>query len=477
MTKNKAKKPTIDRCKGASRYKAQLAPKCNGGNPCKACLAVWDASPKCKTPTNKAQLAEMLSRSYGHRETNKHLIDDTKQAMLTGDEDRAEQLKDMLIKDLQRVYSIDKKYLGHTAGRETYRRHGHYSEQMVKLLFGQWVQFQRKAGLADTLSERTMLRKITQTDRAQDVMRYAERFVKPWDGAYQGVDVTAEMITALTCSDLHSKFCDPFARRVWFEVLAMVQPEIVDINGDLVDYPAISRHRQLPGAFTMGVGAETRWGKEFLAECRSTAQDASITFRLGNHDMRLVYALADGLAQLADMEELEYNRIFALDENEIGLCARSTFLNPTARMKRNDIAQNWSTLFGPDGHPLYTWVHGFLAGKASASDHLRKFMTNGTNGHLHSAWSVPGGAMSTGVLRWDQTGCMAHPRAVAAGYVPGPYEALGWSSTFLLTKIFPKQKHVSTQHITVGEDIAEFQDYVWFPTDDERAARAEMLFV
>ena len=371
-----------------------------------------------KQPTNKAQLAEMLSLAHASREQNRYLIQETKDAMLTGDEDRAEQLKDLLTADLQRVYCIDKKFLGQTAGRDTYRRHGNYSEQMVKLLFGQWVHFQRKAGLADSLSERTMLRKITQTDRAQDVARYAERFVTPWDGAYQGVDVTQEMVIALTCSDLHSKFCDPFARRVWFEVLDMIQPDIVDINGDLVDYPAISRHRQLPGAFTMGVGKETKWGKAFLAECRSTALDSSITFRLGNHDMRLVYGLADGLAQLADMEELEFNKIFGLDENEIGLCARATFLNPTAHMKRNDIAQNWSTLFGPDGRPLYTWVHGFLAGKNSARDHMTKFMTNGTNGHLHSAWSVPGGSMSTGVLRWDQTGCMAYPRAVAAGYVP-----------------------------------------------------------
>ena len=419
----------------------------------------------------------MLQRAEASRNKNKHLIDATKKAMLEGDEDEAERLKDLLILDLQRVYNIDKKFLGHSSGRETYRRHGKYSEQMVKLLFGQWVNYQRKAGLADSLSERTMLRKISQTDRAQDVARYAERFVKPWDGAYQGVNINQEMIVALTCSDLHSKYCDPFARRVWFEALDMIQPDICDINGDLVDYPKISRHRQLPGAFTMGVGAETRWGKAFLAECRSTAQDSSITFRLGNHDMRLVYALADGLAQLADMEELEYNKIFGLDENEIGLCARATFLNPTAHMKRNDTAQNWSTLFGPDGRPLYTWVHGFMHGKHSARDHVRKFMTNGTNGHLHSAVSIPDGSMATGVLRWDQTGCMAHPRAVAAGWVPGPVEALGWGSSFLLTRIFPKYKHIDTQQIMVGEDMATFEGYVWYITDEERAARAEMLFV
>lgn len=419
----------------------------------------------------------MLSRAQGARESNKHYIAATKQALLTGDEDRAEEIKALLIADLQRVYQIDKKFLGQTAGRETYRRHGDYSEQIVKLLFGQWINFQRKAGLAESLQERTMLRKITQTDRAQDVAAYAERYVTPWDGAYHGVDVTQEMVTALTCSDLHGSFCDPFARRVWFEVLAMVQPDITDINGDLVDYASISRHRQLPGSFGMRTGAETRWGKAFLGECRETAQDTSLNYRLGNHDVRLIYAFADGLPQLADMESNEFNVVFGLDEYEVGLCARATFLNPTARMKRNDTAQNWNTLFGPDGHPLYTWTHGFLHGKNAPRDHLRKFMTNGTNGHLHSAISVSDGSLATGVLRWDQTGCMAHPRAVAAGYVPGPVEALGWNCSFLLTRIFPKHHHVVTEHIIVGEDMATYDGYVWYVTDEERAARADMLLV
>ncbi len=430
-----------------------------------------------KKVTKKDQIAELLSKAAASREKNRHWIQKTKDALLTGDSDAADTIKGMLVKDLQRVYASDKAVLGQTSGRDTYRAHGRYSEQIVKLLFGQWVNFQRKAGLADSLQERTMLRKITQTDQAQDIMRYAERFVKPWDGAYHDVDVTQEMVVALTCSDLHSSFCDPFARRVWFEVLADLQPDIVDINGDLVDYPKISRHRQLPGSFGMRTGAETRWGKEFLAECRTAAQNSSITYRLGNHDMRLVYALADGLPQIADMETNEFNGIFGLDENEIGLCARSTFLNPTAKMKRNDTAQNWSTLFASDGHPLYTWVHGFLHGKNAALDHLKRYMTNGTNGHLHSAISLPGGSMATGVLRWDQTGCMAHPRAVAAGYVPGPYEALGWTSSFLLTRIFPKHKHVDTQHIMVGEDMASFNGYVWYITDEERAQREEMLHV
>jgi len=472
----------IDHCNNWKTYKGVRAPKCNGGNPCRACTEKWKAAQAereraAKPPTKKDRIDELLSKAQAAREVNRHWIQKTKNAIVEGDVETVDRVKKLLIADLQRVYAIDKDAIGQSSGRDTYRRYGRYSEQIVKLVFGQWVQFQRKAGLADTLHEKTVLRHLTATDRAQDVARYAERFVKPWDGAYQAVDVTQEMLVALTCSDLHSKFCDPFARRVWFEVLGIVQPDITDINGDLCDYPKISRHRQLPGAFTMGIGAETKWGADFLEECRHTAQDSSITFRLGNHDIRMVYALADGLAQLADLEHLEYNRLFRLDENEIGLCARSTFLNPTAHMKRNDVAQNWSTLYGPDGRPLYTWVHGFLHGKNAISATMRKFMTSGTSGHLHAAVSATEGSMATGVLRWDQTGCMAHPRAAAAGYVPGPVEALGWGSSFLLTRIFPKSGHIQTEQIMIGEDMAYYDGYIFEVTDDERAARAEMLEV
>lgn len=34
---------TRERCANASRYLASKPPNCNGGNPCKACLAKWEA--------------------------------------------------------------------------------------------------------------------------------------------------------------------------------------------------------------------------------------------------------------------------------------------------------------------------------------------------------------------------------------------------------------------------------------------------
>ena len=52
---------------------------------------------------------------------------------------------------------------------------------MVKLLFGQWVNFQRKSGLADTLSESAMLRKIAQTDRASHILQLPGKICEVFD--------------------------------------------------------------------------------------------------------------------------------------------------------------------------------------------------------------------------------------------------------------------------------------------------------
>jgi len=35
-------KKTIEQCKGHKRYKGIRKPKCNGGNPCEACLAKFE---------------------------------------------------------------------------------------------------------------------------------------------------------------------------------------------------------------------------------------------------------------------------------------------------------------------------------------------------------------------------------------------------------------------------------------------------
>lgn len=412
-----------------------------------------------------------MDDARAHREANKDLIEQVRK-----DPEKAERVKQLMCEDLRRVYSIPREILGPSASRERYREHGRYSTSLATYLFGIWAQFQREAGIQDSLGVRKVHNNISKTLRAQTIAAYADDNVKPWNAAYSKLDMQQEKVTLQIGSDFHSKFIDPFARRVWMEVAEMVQPDGVRYNGDGPDFPQLSRHRQLPGHFALTVQDEIDCWTQFMAETREVTPDACHKWILGNHDIRLITALADAFPVFASLRSNRFHELFRLDEFEIGLVARSSFLNPTMKMRKTDIAQNWETLPDANGADFWTTVHGFLCGKEAPKKHLDRFMSFGTNGHLHNPMMVSGGSQATGPLRWYQTGCMGWPEAIGAGYIQGPIEATGWFTQFIVVNLFPHTRHVHVEDITIT-DTAAFRDWHWEITDEERAQRAEMLVV
>lgn len=427
-----------------------------------------------KTPSSREQtIADMMSKAAANRERNKDLIQKVRK-----DKALADKVREELCADLRRVFAIPRNILGPSASRRRYRELGHYSEELVTYLIGQWEEFKRQAQIEPSLGVKTIERRISQTLRAQQVMEFAEKHIKPWDGAYDTLDMDKPCVTLAIGSDFHSKYLDPFARRVWLDVLRMVKPDGVRFNGDGPDFPQLSRHRQLPGHFALTVQDEITCWKQFMADSRKAAgPDADLKWILGNHDVRLITALADSFPIFASLENIRFHELFGLDELKVGLVARSTFLNPSARARRVDIAQNWETIKDSDGRPFWTTVHGFLCGKDAPVAHMKKFGTFGTNGHLHDERVVSGGSLATGVTRWYQTGCMANPRAVGAGYIPGPIEATGWGMQFIIVHLWPHVRHVQVETVTIGEHVATFRDKRWDVTDAEASAREEMLEV
>jgi hypothetical protein len=346
----------------------------------------------------------------------------------------------------------------------------------VDFIFGQWAEFVRQAGLSDSLHTSTVKRNIAKTARAQDLARYADQHVRPWDGAYDKVNKNKKRLSFLTGSDFHSHFCNPFALRVFQDINKKLKPDGVRLNGDVVDFPSLSTHRHFPGHFPMTVQDEINWAKNKLfAPLRKNNPRADIKFLMGNHDIRLVIAMADKGPMFASLDSMSFAENFELDKYKIGLVCRSNFLFQSAKQRERDIAQNFETLFSNDGRKLFTWVHGWLTGTGAPAKHARQFMTSGTNGHLHSEEVIAIGSYATGTVFWHQTPCMAHPKAVAAGYIHGSIEATGWSCGALYTTIDMESGHVHNESIKVGDEIATFRDMVWTITDEERDQIAEML--
>lgn len=415
------------------------------------------------------QISAMMAEAKNNRDKNRHLIEKVRK-----DPSLADGVRKELCADLRRVYAVPRHILGPSASRRRYRELGDYSEELVTYLIGTWAEFQRQADIMPSLGVRTIERKISMTLRAQQVSQYADKYVKPWDGAYDSLDMTQESVMLQIGSDFHSKYIDPFARRVWMEVAEMNQPDGVRFNGDGPDFPQLSTHRQLPGHFALTVQNEVDCWTQFMRDTREAAPDADLKWILGNHDVRLVNAIADAMPILASMRDVSFANLFKLDELETGLVAKCTFLNPAEKLRKQDIARNWETLPDAKGNPFWTTVHGFLCGTGAPEKHMRRFMTYGTNGHLHNPCSVSGGSYATGPLRWWQTGTMGWPEAIAETYVPGPVDALGWALTFLVVTLYPRYRHVHVEEVAIT-DIATYQGYYWEATPTELAAREAMM--
>lgn len=436
-----------------------------------------NTKPKAKAPSKhevrKGKLQALVGAAKGKRAENRRLLRD-----LRDDPTLADDIKHLLKEDLVRVSEIPREILGPSSSRDRYRQLGHYSTSLVDFCYGNWAEFQRQAGLAETLATRTVKRNISKTARAQDLAGYADKHVLPWHGAYDKLKLGKKPVTMVIGSDFHSHFCNPFALRVWMDVVKDLQPDAVRFNGDLVDFPQLSTHRNFPGHFPMTVQDEIDWAvNRVIAPTRKAAPKADIKFLIGNHDVRLVTAMADKGPMFASLRSNGFAEQFKLDDYEVGLVCRSNFLHLSANQRKRDISQNWETLYLPDGTPIWTTVHGWLCGKDAPRKHMLRFMTNGTNGHLHDRQRVSGGSLATGVHDWFQTSCMAHPEAVAAGYIHGPVEFNGWTCGFLVVTIHPDTGHVSGEFVEVGNDIATFRGKVWKIRQYERDQIAEMLTI
>lgn len=428
-----------------------------------------------KTPSQirEEKIAGMMGKAADKRAANAALLSQVRKSKALADKVRAK-----LCTDLRRVYAIPRDILGPSASRRRYRELGYFSEELVTYIIGTWAEFKRQANIEPSLGVKAVERNISKTLRAQQTMEYADKFVKPWDGAYDTLDMRKDRVSLQIGSDFHSKYMCPFARRVWMDVAKAEKPDGIRFNGDGPDFPQLSRHRQLPGHFVLSVQDEIDIWTKFMADSRKAAgSKCDLKWILGNHDVRLITAMADAFPIYASVRTNRFHEQFELDKLKIGLVARSTFLNPSQSARKNDISQNWETLLDHEGRPFWTTVHGFLCGKDAPNAHMRRFMTYGTNGHLHDERVVSGGSLATGILRWFQTGCMAWPRAVGAGYIPGPIEATGWGMQFMMAHLYPGTRHVQVESACVGEEIATFRDRVWHITPEEIATRDEMMEV
>jgi len=182
-------------------------------------------------------------------------------------------------------------------------------------------------------------------------------------------------LKAVVISDHHAPFHEPVFHQHFLSYIADEQPDIIDVNGDLLDFATVSRHRERD-AFTSPVNDCIQAGHEILADYRSVCPEATIRYKRGNHEERLRnYLIDSGSRQYADIKAaneelpaLDLQRLLKLDE-----------------LKVEYVPEEWEQAKTKLSRKL-TARHGFTTAKNGAVAILDRLSGSTVQGHDHRLW-------------------------------------------------------------------------------------------
>lgn len=190
---------------------------------------------------------------------------------------------------------------------------------------------------------------------------------------------TAGVKTAVVCGDQHAPHHDKTLHALFCRYLADEQPDLIEINGDLLDFADISRHRQMPKSgpsgeyqYTNTVNECLQAGFNILYDYRKAAPNAQIRMQFGNHTQRLYFALVDNLKGLYDITAAEddvpalsLRRLLRLDELHVEL-----------------VEKDWEQAKTRVNRRL-TVLHGHSASKNPGQKMLNDLTGSTLQGHSH----------------------------------------------------------------------------------------------
>ena len=382
---------------------------------------------------------------------------------------KRERARKALIADLRRVFEHpDNPYAGWAASRKRYRDLGRYPEIMVADLFGTHAEFERAAGLREQRGTAKVKLATARLRTEREIREYAEehvlRSVGRWQQSYRSKQGIKHVLVG---SDFHGQFVDPLALRVFLDVARDVQPDTIVLNGDVVDFPQVSRFTHMPGAGSLSLQDEIDFTREkIVRRVREAAPKAAILWVIGNHEHRLVRYLADTAPELASLRSLSWTSLLGVDDYEVEMCFGGNFMAPTQRQRADNYRRRTHAVL----HDCFVVTHGQSLAANAPEAEARRWGMSGTSGHTHRpgiCWK-PTAACPT--LSWTSTPMMAG-FAVGKDYVDGPS---AWTMGFGLFTIDAAQGLVTPVVIPVYEDSAAFAGRLWAATPQVRAVRASM---
>jgi len=324
-----------------------------------------------------------------------------------------------------------------SVSQRRYELYGHYHVRHVFEQFGTFHRAKQVAGLEETEGTRVKKRARAEQDRREHAARYAEECIWPHVAKREDTALRESKIM-LSISDTHSTFLCPFTWHCFLRAIEHVEPDIVFLNGDILEGAEISSHVKIPG-WTVPLQLEFDFARAMFEKVREVAPDADVYWGAGNHGLdRIARYLSTQAPALASLRSMRFDELAGVDDLGVMLVQGGSIASP---------AEQEDSLPGLVLHGSYTVTHGTSVAKNAASVELDSAGMSGQSGHTHR----PAVAFATtergGPMSWMSTPMGCTDRAGKA-YIKR--RNTGWQSGFGFAALHPgggvQQYPVITSH-------------------------------
>lgn len=399
----------------------------------------WVAAPDT-VRLNEAEKRRYLERknrddAANARERNSKLPGDPTVEELVGDMIRVAESEDM----------NPSGHADRTLTRKRYKRFGSWYIEHVEKQFGTFEHAKEVAGLNDKVGTRTLKFARAEESRREHAARYQERFMHPFrhdPAAREAKDV--ELI--LSISDTHATFLDPFAWHCFLVACRELDPDVIYLNGDILEGSQISRHPKIPG-WSVPLTLEFEFARTMFEQIRSISPDADIVWGSGNHGLdRIAMYLTQVAPALAGLPNLRFDKLVNLDGLDVRLAQQGTIASPKAQEDE---------LPGTVFHGFYQIFHGTCLGQTPYLGELRAAGMSGQSGHVHRAGLAYATNEVMGAHSWMSTPMGCHERAGKA-YLFKKRQT-GWQKGFGICFLHPRTGRVQQYPVVTSDGFAAFE--------------------
>jgi predicted phosphodiesterase len=304
------------------------------------------------------------------------------------------------------------------------------SESTWNRYFGTFEEFKRQASVKLSRGARQIELDIAR-HASRDPMDALNAEKRQYEGKYRR-DFPNRFKSILVASDFHDIDCDEFVRRTFLDTAKRLQPELVVLNGDMLDLPEFGKYTIDPR--TWDVTKRITWLHVFLRDLRTAAPNAEIVYLEGNHEFRILRHLAESTPALktilADLHGFTVSKLLGLDEFEVNYVGKADLRAWTNKDVTREL----------HGNTKFIW-------DMLLADHFPSGIDQGVpgwNGHHHVLKVTPIYSRVYGSSQWVQIG---------AGHVANAEYCNGekWNGGFLIVQADTHRKHAVFEPVVVRD--------------------------